>query len=99
MKIALLGDIAFFGRFSIENNKDVYQYFEKVSEYLSSFDYVIGNLETPMCNIERPVGAKSAHIKSSPENANLLKYLGICAVNLANNHIFDFGREFQVEIF
>ncbi len=47
MKIALLGDIALFGKYNVNKNPDVYLYFEDVAKLLGKFDYVIGNLETP----------------------------------------------------
>ena len=90
MKIALLGDIAFFGRYSLEN-KDILKYFSKVSEKLKEFDHVVGNLETPIYNGFKTYGAKSAYIRSNEENIALLKYLNIDIVNLANNHIYDYG--------
>jgi poly-gamma-glutamate synthesis protein (capsule biosynthesis protein) len=93
MKIALLGDIAFFGKFSLTENKELYTYFKDVSELLKKYDHVIGNLETPFTKEKVSYGNKSAHIHSSPENINLLKYLNIGIVNLANNHIYDFGKE------
>lgn len=34
---------------------------------------------------------KSAHIKTDYSNVDLLKYLNIGIVNLANNHLFDYG--------
>lgn len=92
MKIALLGDIALFGKFSIKNNKNfVYDYFYDVAKTLKNFDLVIGNLETPFYNGEKTYGFKSAHIKAEPENVDLLKYLSVSHVNLANNHLFDYG--------
>tara|TARA_B110000285_G_C15143049_1_gene632555 strand:+ start:14686 stop:15771 length:1086 start_codon:yes stop_codon:yes gene_type:complete len=92
MKIALLGDIAFFGKFSVENNKDLKEYFKDTAALLAGYDLVIGNLETPFVNKEKPYGYKSAYIKSEVSNVALLKYLNIGIVNLANNHIYDFGK-------
>ena len=92
MKIALLGDIAFFGKYSLENNHNLYEYFQEVSEKLKEHDLVIGNLETPFSESNtKPYGFKSAYIRSNPENLELLKFLQIDIVNLANNHIYDFG--------
>lgn len=94
MRIALLGDIAFFGKFSLENNGSLYNYFKNVSEKLKSYDLVIGNLETPFADASaKPTGFKSAYIKSHPENLKLLTFLNIDAVNLANNHIYDYGHK------
>lgn len=92
MKIALLGDIAFFGKYSLEN-ENVYDYFKDVANELGKCDYVIGNLETSFIDKGSQFGSKSAHIKSIEKNVELLKYLNINIVNLANNHVFDYGIE------
>ena len=47
MKIALLGDIAMFGRYCIKNNPKLFAELESVKKYLSQFDIVVGNLEAP----------------------------------------------------
>ena len=91
MKIALLGDLAFFGKNAIENNPNVFDYFSEVADVLKDFDHVVGNLETPFVTNQKPNGAKSAYIKSNPKNVQLLKHLNVDIVNLANNHIYDFG--------
>lgn len=90
IKIALLGDIALFGKFTVKN-KNIKKYFSKVKDILSDFDYVIGNLETPLTNSNKKYGVKSAHIKSDKENIDILNFLGVNIVNLANNHIYDYG--------
>lgn len=92
MKIAFLGDIAFFGNYSLENNSNLFEYFKDVSDFLSSFDIVVGNLETPFVTDAKSYGAKSAYIKSHPSNVELLKYLHIDILTIANNHTFDFGK-------
>jgi len=91
MKIALLGDIAFFGKYDLTKNSNASSYFSKVSAYLQGFDYVIGNFETPFTKLDRSTVCKSAHIKTDPKNAELLKLLNISIVNLSNNHLFDYG--------
>lgn len=93
MKIALLGDIGFFGKYSASNDEGVYEYFKSLAEHLATFDYVVGNLEVPFVENASPIGAKSAHVKSDPININLLKYLNINVVCLANNHVYDFGMD------
>jgi hypothetical protein len=92
IKVALLGDIAFFGKHCVNNNQEIYDYFKDVKEELSKYDFVIGNLETPFRKKNaKKFGSKSAHIGADFENIALLKYLGVGIVNLSNNHIFDFG--------
>ena len=87
MRIALLGDIAFFGRCTNDGS------FRNISDYLSKFDYVVGNLETPFSTKKRTYGAKSAYICAAPSSAPILKHLHLNAVTLANNHMFDYGKE------
>ena len=87
MKVALLGDIALFGRCTKP------EYFETISQYLSRFDYVVGNLETPFSAKKRTHGAKSAYICADSSCAGILKELHLNAVTLANNHMFDYGKE------
>lgn len=87
MRIALLGDIALFGKCAKP------EYFKEIGQYLSGFDYVVGNLETPFSAKKRTSGAKSAYICADPSCAGILKDLHLNAVTLANNHMFDYGRE------
>jgi poly-gamma-glutamate synthesis protein (capsule biosynthesis protein) len=93
VKIALLGDIAPFGRFCMAHNPNLIAQFEAVRVFLSKHDAVIGNLETPFAYDESPAGWKSAHIKSHPNNIAFLTALGVTHVALANNHIGDFGMQ------
>lgn len=92
MKIALLGDLGLFGKYTVENEK-IRDYFKNVSQFLHTMDIVVGNLEVPFCNVDKPFGSKSAYLKSDPKNVELLKYLNISIVSLANNHIFDYGKD------
>lgn len=93
MKLALLGDIALFGVFSKASNLNLEQKLKDISDYLSTFDYVVGNLETPFSSARRTFGAKSAYICANPDDVTILKILHIDAVTLANNHMFDYGKE------
>ncbi len=91
MKIAFLGDMAFHGKFCLKSNDSLFDYFNDARNILSTCDYVVGNLETPFVTNGKKSGSKSAYISSNSVNVEILKYLGINAVNLSNNHIFDFG--------
>lgn len=93
MRIALLGDTAFYGKFSL-NNPEILDDLKPIAGLLNKYDYVVLNLETPFIkNDSKTFGSKSAYIGAFEENVQLLMYLGVSAVNLANNHIFDFGSE------
>lgn len=93
MKIAFLGDIALFGKYSLEYNDALLQNLNSISEYLKGFNFVIGNLESPFSLKRKSYGAKSAFLYSDPQNIEVLKHLNIYGVNLANNHMFDYGEE------
>ena len=87
MRLALVGDIALFGRCTTP------VFFKEVSDCLSQYDYVVGNLETPFSVKKKTYGAKSAYICADAEYVQLLKSLRVNAVSLANNHMFDYGKE------
>lgn len=92
LRLALLGDMALYGRYSVAN-RSVWTYFRDVVPLLKRHDHVIANLETPLCDSSRRYGQKSAHIRGDEASAELLTHLNIDIVNLANNHIFDYGRD------
>lgn len=93
MKIALLGDIGLFGKFDLKQNEGIGDYFIDYKERIADCDFVIGNLEVPFTNKFREFKPKSAVIGSPIHNAVLLQHLELTHVNLANNHIGDFGIE------
>lgn len=93
MKIALLGDIGIFGKYSVNGNLDIFDKLTEISNYLLKFDYVIGNLETPFSVDKQTNGAKSAYLCADANSISILKRLHIKAVSIANNHIFDYGEE------
>ena len=99
MRVAFLGDIALFGRYSARNNYLVF--FSAIKDKLASCDYVIANLETPLTNEEKTIGGRSAYLKGMPIDCDILKYLNVTHVTLANNHIFDYcekGLEDTIEV-
>lgn len=91
MRIAFLGDLAFVGRYDCGLNQDAKRRVEKIGAALSEYDFVVGNLESPMTEIRRSRVPKSLHVRTSPRSVELLKALHVTAVTLANNHIHDFG--------
>lgn len=96
MRIALVGDIALLGSYSIINNSKLVgsqSVMGDVRSYLRAFDFVVGNLESPFSIAKKPNGAKSAYLYTDTVNIEILKELNISIVTLANNHIFDYGEE------
>jgi gamma-polyglutamate biosynthesis protein CapA len=92
VKVALLGDICLTGKFNLASNPDAYRQFDQIRPILQEHDFVVANLESPLTDLASSRVCKAIHIKSPPINTHLLKYLGVSAVNLANNHIFDYGH-------
>lgn len=93
MKIALLGDIGLFGKFDINQNSNLNNYFSDYKTKIADCDFIIGNLEVPFTKDFKEFKPKSAVLGTSPENTDTLKLLGVTHVNLANNHMGDFGKE------
>lgn len=91
MKIGFLGDIGLIGQYDVQNNDKFEKKLEFMKIYLQQFDYVIGNLESPLTDYLKTRIHKSMHLRSCENSVQILKYLGVNAVSLANNHIFDYG--------
>lgn len=91
LKLAFVGDMAFFGKYDCSKDPNALDYFRDVKEVLSSCDIRVGNLETPFYSGKKSIGSKSAYISSNPLNIKILNYLDIDAVSVSNNHTFDFG--------
>ena len=90
MKIAFFGDIGLFGKFD-NRNFDYKSYFEDIKKITNDCDYLIGNLEAPITENHNEKGYKSAYIRSSINTAKILEYIGFTHLNLANNHMLDYG--------
>lgn len=93
MKIAFLGDIALIGKYDITINSYCKDRLKVMAEKLNEFDYVVANLESPLTNKTKSWVWKSMHLRTPIVNVELLNYLNIDAVSIANNHIHDFGKK------
>ncbi|WP_163390780.1 CapA family protein [Enterovibrio norvegicus] len=91
MKLCLVGDIAFFGQYCLEHNLQLKDNLKELKSIFDDCDLIVGNLETPFSSDPKFHGSKSAYIHAQPLNVAILKYLGVNAVSLSNNHIYDFG--------
>jgi poly-gamma-glutamate synthesis protein (capsule biosynthesis protein) len=94
IRFLLVGDIMMArsveGKIKDLNKKFVFP-FLNILNYLKSFDYVIANLEGPISDNGIKVGSKYS-FRMKPEVAEALSNANIKVVNLANNHIFDYGK-------
>jgi len=68
--------------------------FRKISKILNEGDIVFGNLESPLSSKKIKSNIKKRiHFCGNPNSIKGVKYAGFNIVNLANNHIMDFGEE------
>jgi hypothetical protein len=88
--LTVVGDIAFGGPFAADPVGVAKRVAPSIRDLLRA-DIVLGNLEGPLCNI--PAETANPLSLSSPIQAiESIRWLGINAVALANNHIMDCGR-------
>ena len=88
MNIAFTGDTAFTGYFKDKHSERVVD--DNIYNFLSSSDYVVGNIETPITNSPSE-NKKIINIFSCPESANSLVSMHMNIWNLCNNHLDDCG--------
>lgn len=97
MRIAFLGDIALIGRYDRTISEDVNGRVSCIKQLVKGCDYVIANLESPLTKTKKTLTCKGVYIKSDPSNVETLKHIGVTHVTLANNHLFDYGRQGEIE--
>ena len=93
MKIALLGDVSLNGKFDFSNYSDALQRVEFIKKVVADCDFVIANLESPLTDKKRTAACKGAYLRSGTKSKEILSYLGITHVTIANNHLFDYGKK------
>lgn len=77
-----------------ENEQDYGYFFEEVKEILENDDLTIANLETTLTEAgEEYRVTKQFNFKGGKDYTNILERGSIEAVNLANNHMFDYGEK------
>ena len=64
---------------------------DSLRKKIAEADFNIVNLECPLTKSENPMKKWGSSIKAAPECVNLLKRIPNLVVNLANNHIRDYG--------
>lgn len=91
LKISFLGDICPINRVEQAILTDDFSSFSDIKEILDSKDLVIANLECPLIESGEKISKIGPNLKGNPKTINLLHYLNIDVVALANNHILDYG--------
>ena len=96
LTISMVGDML-FGRYVDEVIVPNFGYeslFQYVRPYFKQSDYITGNFDQPITEGDNyPKADKFLHVSTKPEIAKVLKEAGFTTVNLANNHMKDFGKQ------
>jgi poly-gamma-glutamate synthesis protein (capsule biosynthesis protein) len=96
IKLLFAGDIMLDRSVKIKVEKkfngDYSSLFNNIKDYLNSFNYVVVNLEGPVSNRGVKVGSIYS-FRMSPKILSALNDTNIKILNLANNHIWDYGQE------
>ena len=94
MKLLLCGDIC-----PIDKNEalfergDVAALFNDIASLFEGNDLNVANLECALTDSGAPIVKKGPNLRSGVTTAATLKALGIDAIGLSNNHVFDYGIE------
>jgi poly-gamma-glutamate capsule biosynthesis protein CapA/YwtB (metallophosphatase superfamily) len=67
--------------------------FKKIKNEFLKYDFIFGNLETPVTGRGTPYADKAYSFRIKPELAACLRDLKIDAVSIANNHLMDYNVE------
>lgn len=89
------GDVTFGGhypRIASGWAKDPTWSFRNISNILESADVVMVNCENPITEANRKV-EKKFNFKMNPQQTEIFRRSGISLVTIANNHVFDYGKE------
>lgn len=89
IRIAFLGDFALFADRTLMG--DWREKFKAVADELAEYDLVIANLEVPITDCSRTWVCKGIHLKTTKTMIDVLRFLNVGIVSLANNHACDFG--------
>jgi len=96
VKITAVGDVMLNRgvEFMVEKfgGNDWHFPFSKIKEDFEDSDIIFANLEGPLSDKGERAGSIYS-FRFSPESMEALNYLGFNILSLANNHVFDYGRE------
>ena len=91
--MAFTGDVIFAGNVETILKTNGYDYpYREIAELLQKPDFTIANLETPITT-RGDQQQKQYTYRSSPDALPAFKAAGFDIVNLANNHILDYGQD------
>ncbi|OCT11938.1 hypothetical protein A8709_29180 [Paenibacillus pectinilyticus] len=93
VKLTFVGDVIMASKVEDILKQKGYDYpYSNVKDFLTKPDFTIANLETPITT-RGTVQSKEYVYRSSPLALPPLKEAGVDIVNLANNHVMDYGSD------
>lgn len=98
--IGLVGDMMFGRNIEVIAKKYGYEHlFKPTRSYLDQADLMTGNFENAITkrNGHYPEAEKFIHLRTSPHVVKTLKKVGFKTLNLANNHMKDYGKKGLLE--
>jgi poly-gamma-glutamate capsule biosynthesis protein CapA/YwtB (metallophosphatase superfamily) len=99
VKFAFVGDVMWASTVETRLKENGYDYpYKNVKDILQKPDITVANLETPITTRGEAQNKMYAY-RSSPEGLPSFKEAGFDIVNLANNHILDYGLEGLMDTF
>lgn len=99
IEISFVGDISLADNFEIipkydERGKGVYGILsEEVVNIMKDADIMVANNEFTISNRGNPMPNKYYTFRAKTNRVNIYKEMGVDLVTLANNHVYDFGKE------
>ena len=89
--VAFLGELMMGGSIGENLNYNYMSAFKNISEYTSKADYTVVNLATNVIDLKELKDTKSKYIVTK-NIENAFSALGIDGINIANDHMLDFGK-------
>jgi poly-gamma-glutamate synthesis protein (capsule biosynthesis protein) len=100
VSMTFVGDVIFAGNVEMTLKAQGYDYpYREVRSYLQQADFTVANLETPVTEKGGEPEKKQYVYRSSPKALADFKEAGFDLVNLANNHVLDYGQAGLLETF
>lgn len=97
--MSFVGDISLADNWSImpkydERGKGVFGILsENVVKVMTESDLMVANSEFTVSNRGNPMPGKLYTFRAKPERLSIYEEMGVDLVTLANNHVYDFGRD------
>lgn len=88
--IAVVGDVMMGGKIGEKLSYNYMSAFKNIAQYTSKADYTICNLTTNIIDLPKINDVKSKYI-TTKKVVNALNALGIDGINIASDHMLDFG--------